>query len=159
MKAINHIGRASELIGVISVNRNLAGPDLIQNHKAMTTKTDKAIEQRLAQQMPGTWPTLSEISRLACILAYAIGDRDGYEEGFTTCQLAAQSIVEAQARFDAVDKEMEQAAPAPPIHGLASTTKPGCCSSIDGDKILNDVLDTLSHIPGSGYEYVERPKS
>ena len=87
---------------------------------AMTTLSE--IEILLSQQMHGTWEHLDHLSRTACELSYALGDRKGYEQGynagyeagFQVASTAERGIVSLQTRFDQVDNSTVKPAPVPP---------------------------------------------
>lgn len=80
-------------------------------------KTQQEIETFLAAQMHGTWNHLDHLSRTACCLAYAIGDRHGYEEGyeagFQVGSAAERGICELQKKFNEVDQRTAEPAPTP----------------------------------------------
>ncbi len=76
---------------------------------------------------------------------------EGFDDGFTCAEIAYTSIITASEHYEEIEASNK---PGIISEGLAA---PGAgLSPINGDQILNDILDTLSKISGSGYEYVRR---
>jgi hypothetical protein len=83
---------------------------------------------------------------------YRKGWHDGYDAGFECAEIASRcSINEAQTHYDKQD-----AAPVPPSD-LATSSKPGASLlTVDQLPTLEDTLNILKNIPGSGYEHISR---
>ena len=106
--------------------------------------TDQIIESRLKQRMPDSWPLLSDTQKLACIIAYSIG----YDDGFQVAQAAEIGIAAVQRKID--EYEHTEGSDIQPDTSLRGNSSGAALSP------LNMIAETLSNIPGSGYEFLNR---
>lgn len=97
-------------------------------------KTQQEIMEFLLTEV-NLWKHLDESARLACMLSFALGDKEGFKEGyklgydhgFQISQVAERGIVSVQKKIE----EMESA-PAPTSSDLAKhTSRPGADSYME----------------------------
>lgn len=122
-------------------------------------KTENEIEAILSRQMHGAWKTMDHQSRLAAVLAYIMGERDGIDEGFDQgfqvgCA-AERGIVAVQKKIDEIEQyELNstdlEAAQAPDILPKDLAHNPSGAGSVH--PVFEQIIDILGNVHGSGYE-------